>query len=86
MNSQVWTKALVNDTFILTEAMGFLTVSFVLTSGAATFIGNLNIPSASEAVGMIVGLPITIVSKSNSPLTGITIAAPAGMVDIVGQQ
>lgn len=86
MNSRVWTKILTNNTLIITEAMGFTSISFILTSGAATVQGDLNVPSASDAVNMVIGLPVAFSSKSQSPLTGITIDASAGTVEFLGQQ
>lgn len=86
MNSRIWTKVITNSTFTITEDMGFVGVSFVLTTGAATFIGDLNTPSASAALSMTIGLPVVLNSKSNSPLSGIVIDASAGTVEIMGQQ
>lgn len=85
-NQRIWTTTVTSTIQVINEAAGLLTITLVLISGTGTFIGDLNNPSASTALALTVGLPITINSKSNNALDGITIDATSGSVQIIGQQ
>ncbi len=86
LTSNIWTNQLTNDILVITGDLGLTTISLVLLSGAATFLGNLQAGSiAPTAIDMVIGLPITITSKSGSPISGLTITASAGVVAIAGQ-
>lgn len=87
LNIKFWTYQLVNGIFTIDETLALTEVSFVLTDGAATFIGEVQAgANPSTAIDLAVGVPITLSSGNPYLITGITIDASSGTVAIVGRK
>jgi len=89
MSSQLgkdfWTYKLSNDTLLVDTSFGLTTLSLVLLSGAGTVQGNLicnGIPS--EALDLVVGMPVLINTDSLSLIDNWTIAT-TGVINIIGK-
>lgn len=82
----VWTKNIASAKLSFDESYGFSEISFMLISGAATFLGS-GIANAvtSDAIALQVGIPITIGANSGYPLVGV-IDATSGTVQIIAKQ
>jgi hypothetical protein len=83
LTSRLWTKNVVNGTFVINSDLGLTKISILLISGAATFIGDLQAGVyPSEALALQSGISFNW--ADGKVLDGITIDASAGSVQIVG--
>lgn len=87
ITSQVWTKNLTSGQLVIDASYGFTVLSILALSGATgTIQGSLTrAGSASDALALQEGIPLTITSAGNYPLDEITINWSAGTIQIIGR-
>ena len=85
--TKVWTYTLTNGTLSIDDTYGLTSISFVLSSGSATITGGLSVGGqASTDLALSTSIPVGITASAGTVLTGITITASSGVVEMIGRQ
>lgn len=83
--TNTWTQTLIGTTLVINESDNVMKVSVETNSGTVTVLGNVTFKGlASTAITLGAGSAATLIANSNSqPLSGLTINATGGSVDVM---
>lgn len=81
-----WTQN-VTDSISFDGTEGITILSVLLISGTGTLTGSDTVGgSASQALALQTGIAITLTGTGNFPISGITITASGGTVQLIGRK
>ena len=83
--TNTWTQTLSGTTLVINETDNVMKVSVETNSGTVTVLGNVTFKGLpSTAITLGTGSAATIIANSNQqPLSGLTIDATGGSVDVM---
>lgn len=86
LSQPIWTYQLVNESLIIDNSLGLVTISITLNSGTGTIKGGgLAGSLPSKVIDLVVGQAVTISSEGEIPLGEFTIST-TGVLAIIGKQ
>jgi hypothetical protein len=87
ITQQFWTKSLVANSLTIDETFGLTGLSIVCVTGDVFVRGNLIAGGISyDPIKLVVGMPMNILSDSNTIISGIDIDSNAGRTLLLGMQ
>ena len=87
ITQKFWTKTLVANSLTIDETFALTGLSIICVTGDVFVSGNLVAGGiSSDAIKLVVGMPMTILSDGNTLISGIDIDSIAGRTLLLGMQ
>ena len=87
LKQNIWTKGLTAQMLTIDSSYGLNTIEITLINGDGTITGSSTLPNGvtSSAVALVLNVPITISTSTNSVISFLEIDALLGKMILIGK-